>query len=191
LLVIVVKKEFYMKNVFITLSSSLLLSVGCAAQMQKENKTNTDEIAVRGMLRGQADGEVIFTKAPSGKGVQMIVNLTGLKKPGFHAMHIHEKPVCDGSFTSAGGHFNPTDTKHGHPEQGKHHIGDLGNFKATTTGSIVETRVYKHLSMNPEAKNYVGNRALIVHSKADDYATQPTGGAGSRIGCAILQNTAE
>lgn len=179
-----------MKNVFITLSSSLLLSVGCAAQMQKENKT-TDEIAVRGMLRGQADGEVIFTKAPSGKGVQMIVNLTGLKKPGFHAMHIHEKPVCDGSFTSAGGHFNPMDSKHGHPEQGKHHIGDLGNFKATTTGSIVETRVYKHLSMNPEAKNYVGNRALIVHSKADDYATQPTGGAGSRIGCAILQNTAE
>ena len=117
--------------------------------------------------------------------------MSGLKSPGFHAIHIHEKARCEGDFKSAGGHFNPDNKPHGHPIERKHHVGDLGNFRSNADGAIVETRVYKHLSMNPNSQNFVGNRALIVHSKADDYSTQPTGGAGSRIGCAILQNTAE
>ncbi|MCO4753954.1 MAG: superoxide dismutase family protein [Bacteriovoracaceae bacterium] len=181
-----------MKKMFLTLTCSLILSVSCAAQQQNEQaKIKIEESAVRGQIRGVPDGEVIFTQAPKGSGVQMIVNVSGIKKPGFHAIHIHEKPICDGNFTSAGGHYNPDDKPHGHPEESKHHIGDLGNFRSSATGSIVESRVYKHLSMNPNSQNYVGNRALIIHSKADDYSTQPTGGAGSRIGCAILQNTAE
>ena len=35
-------------------------------------------------------------------------------------------------------------------------------------------------------KNILG-KAVIVHGGVDDYKTQPTGNAGTRIGCAVIQ----
>lgn len=163
-------------------------SEGLAASGHIQEKSGA---AVRGNLRGQAKGEVIFTKAPDGKGVKMIVNAKGLKDKGFHAVHIHQMPVCEGDFKTAGGHFNPEHNQHGHPEERSQHVGDLGNFKADKNGVIVEEKLFTHLSLDPNDERYVGDRSLVIHAKADDYSTQPTGGAGSRLGCAVLQRTAE
>jgi Cu-Zn family superoxide dismutase len=30
-------------------------------------------------------------------------------------------------------------------------------------------------------------KSIIVHAKADDFTTQPTGNAGGRVGCGVVQ----
>lgn len=177
------------KTTFCLLALSFLFAAGCDNNDQTQNEANL-ESAIKGKLSG-VEGEVVFTKAPDGKGVQIMINAKGLERPGLHAVHIHEKPVCEGDFASAGGHYNPTNKPHGSPEEKKHHVGDLGNFKASAEGVIVEKKVFEHLSLDPSSPNYVGDRALVIHEKVDDYASQPSGAAGARIGCAVLQNAGE
>ena len=46
--------------------------------------------------------------------------------PGPHAFHIHEFGVCEGDFSSSGGHFNPSGEKHGLLVEG--HSGDMPNI---------------------------------------------------------------
>jgi Cu-Zn family superoxide dismutase len=33
----------------------------------------------------------------------------------------------------------------------------------------------------------VVGKSIIVHTSADDFATQPTGNAGGRIGCGVIK----
>ncbi|NMH27336.1 superoxide dismutase family protein [Flavobacterium silvaticum] len=122
----------------------------------------------------EKDGQVTFT-----------ANITGLK-PGIHAIHIHEKADCsDPKGASAGGHWNPTFKKHGKWGSGEYHKGDIGNFAADENGNGTVTLTTSEwcISCNDETKNIVG-KGLIVHEKADDYVTQPTGDAGGRVACA-------
>lgn len=167
-----------------------LLGASSCSSTQKASEEELTKTALRGELQGETSGEVIFTKAPEGPGVKMLVNAK-VKDGGFHGIHVHQYPVCEGDFTSAGGHFNPERTQHGHPDEREHHIGDLGNLKADANGEIVVERTFTNLSLDPASEKYIGNKTIIIHAKADDYATQPTGASGDRIGCAILQNTAE
>lgn len=162
--------------------------VGCA-NAQKSADENRPA-AYRGDLQGKVKGDVVFTKNTDGKGVKMILNAQNAGA-GFHGVHIHETPVCEGDFTSAGGHFNPMAKTHGSPNQSTHHVGDLGNIKADDEGNMIIEKVYEDLSLNQEDDNYIGDRALVVHAKADDYQSQPSGASGKRIGCAVLQNAAE
>ena len=46
--------------------------------------------------------------------------------PGPHAFHIHEFGVCEGDFSSSGGHFNPSGEEHGLLVEG--HSGDMPNI---------------------------------------------------------------
>ena len=41
------------------------------------------------------------------------------------------------------------------------------------------------LTVAPGDNSVVG-RAIVVHGKADDMVTQPTGNAGPRIGCGVI-----
>ncbi|RYG41538.1 MAG: superoxide dismutase family protein, partial [Chitinophagaceae bacterium] len=112
-------------------------------------------------------------------------NLKGLK-PGIHAIHIHEKADCsDPKAESAGGHWNPTFKKHGKWGSSEYHKGDIGNFPADENGNgtITITTSEWCISCKDANKNIIG-KGLIVHEKADDYVTQPTGDAGGRVACA-------
>ena len=42
------------------------------------------------------------------------------------------------------------------------------------------------ITVGPGPASIVG-RGLIVHADPDDYKTQPTGNAGARIACAVIQ----
>jgi len=109
--------------------------------------------------------------------------------PGLHACHIHEHGDCaspDGK--SAGGHWNPTAKKHGKWGQadGEFHLGDLGNIEVGPdgTGNLVLSTDQWTLG-DGGAMDVVG-KSIIVHSKEDDFTTQPTGNAGDRIGCGLI-----
>ena len=60
---------------------------------------------------GKSVGMAILSEAAGG--VFVTVEAKGLT-PGLHAVHVHAVGKCEGpAFTSAGGHFNPLQKKHG------------------------------------------------------------------------------
>lgn len=106
--------------------------------------------------------------------------------PGMHAIHIHEKADCssiDGK--SAGGHWNPTFKNHGKwGDEGGYHKGDIGNFEIDESGDgkiIMETNEWC-IGCEDDTKNILG-KAIIVHQGTDDFISQPSGAAGTRIIC--------
>jgi Cu-Zn family superoxide dismutase len=130
-----------------------------------------------------ARGEVTFT-AEAG-GVHVVGSFSGLVF-GEHGFHVHEKGDCsapDG--TSAGGHFNPAGKPHGARDAAARHAGDLGNLKADPYGLARVDFVDSTLSLS--GPDSIIGRAVIVHEKADDFKTQPTGNAGARQACGVIE----
>ena len=127
-------------------------------------------------------GTVTFTKTDDG--VRVVVDLEGLT-PGEHGFHIHEFGDCsDAEAKAAGGHYNPGGHVHAGPDAEKRHNGDLGNLTADASGKAHSERVDKHLKLGGE--HSILGRSVIVHEKADDLKTQPTGNAGARVACGVI-----
>ena len=127
-------------------------------------------------------GTVTFTKTADG--IQVVADITGLT-PGKHGFHVHEFGDCsapDGN--SAGSHFNPTNDPHADHSAEKRHIGDLGNIEADASGKARLDFVDKKIKFSGD--NSIIGRALILHEKADDLRTQPTGDAGGRVACGVV-----
>lgn len=171
-----------MKNFFLLLATSLLL-LSCSipnmivVELESKNSSNVT-------------GNVVFIE--EGEKVNMIATINNLN-PGDHAIHIHEKSDCssiDGK--STGGHWNPTLTNHGKwGDENGYHIGDIGNFTANKEGIGIinfSTDLWC-LDCDDVNKNIMG-KAIIVHQGIDDFISQPSGAAGSRISCGgiILKN---
>jgi Cu-Zn family superoxide dismutase len=118
-------------------------------------------------------------------GVEVTANIEGLKK-GDHGFHIHEKGDCSApDATSAGGHFNPGKHKHGAPDAAEHHEGDLGNLTAGADGKATKTFTMKGITLEEGDTSIIG-KGFIIHDKADDMKTQPTGNAGARVACGVI-----
>jgi Cu-Zn family superoxide dismutase len=143
----------------------------------------TKAVAVLAPTKGnEVSGVVTFTMVKSG--VLIVADVTGLT-PGAHGFHIHEFGDCsaaDGA--SAGGHFNPHHAQHGAPDSEMRHAGDFGNLDADATGKAHYERVDKVISL--EGADSIIGHAVIVHAKADDLKTQPTGNAGARVACGVI-----
>ena len=130
-------------------------------------------------------GNATFT-AKAGK-VTLKVKVTGLT-PGEHAIHLHEKGDCsapDGA--SAGGHWNPSAENHGKWGHAPFHHGDLGNLVADAKGKAELTIETDLWTIGDGKPSDVVGRSVIVHATADDFTTQPTGNAGGRVACGVIQ----
>jgi Cu-Zn family superoxide dismutase len=111
--------------------------------------------------------------------------LSGLAPGSEHGFHIHEKGDCsapDG--TSAGGHFNPDGKPHG-AQGGEHHAGDMPSLVADANGKVDAHFMLMGPTVSAGPASIIG-RGLIVHAKADDYMTQPTGNSGARLACGVI-----
>ena len=130
-------------------------------------------------------GTAQFTAAPGG--VKAHVEISGAT-PGPHGVHIHEKGDCsDPKAASAGGHYNPnTGPHHGGPHTSARHGGDLGNLEVDASGKGTLEVVVEGLSVASLQDGVVG-RAIVVHEKADDLATDPAGNSGARVACGRIQ----
>lgn len=130
-------------------------------------------------------GKVSFEEVS--EGLRVRASLEGVP-PGKHGFHIHEKGDCGDQGKSAGGHFNPDGMTHGNMMKGGFagaHAGDFGNIEIGEDGKGSLDFTAHGLTLD-NGKYGVLGRSLILHEKEDDYS-QPTGNAGSRIGCGEIQ----
>jgi Cu-Zn family superoxide dismutase len=131
-------------------------------------------------------GEVTFTEENGGLTVNaQVANVP----PGKHGFHIHEKGSCDDTGKAAGGHFNPDKVSHGFlPKDGRAHAhaGDMGNIEVGQDG-VGTLKMFLPGETLKDGPYAVSGKAIILHEKEDDFTTQPTGNAGGRIGCGVIE----
>ena len=133
----------------------------------------------------KAQGTVNFYQA--GQQVRIVGEISGLTPGREHGFHIHEAGDCSsGDGMSTKGHFNPHGTAHGHPQSKARHAGDMPALKADGSGTAKIDATLDIMTITAGPGSIIG-RGLIVHADPDDYKTQPTGNAGARIACAVIQ----
>lgn len=62
----------------------------------------------------------------------------------------------------------------------------MPNLWVDATGAA-RAQVFNPFVVLSEGANLVRGRALMIHADPDDYATQPSGGAGERLSCAVIE----
>ena len=167
---------------WLAFAAGLMLLAGAVAA-HDEGAAITKAVAVLHPTEGsRVGGTIHFSKVEGG--IEVRGELKGLSS-GQHGFHIHEFGDCSApDATSAGGHFNPTGHPHAGPDAAPRHVGDLGNLTADESGTAHYERIDSKLAFNG-ASSILG-RGLIVHEKADDLKSQPTGDAGGRLACGVI-----
>ncbi|MDY7395268.1 superoxide dismutase family protein [Aureibaculum sp. 2210JD6-5] len=150
-------------------------------------KDETIKVELMAKSNSNVTGEIIFIQKDNM--VTMTASLQGLT-PGEHAIHLHETADCSSDdATSTGGHWNPEDKQHSKwGDENGYHRGDIGNLTADADGNATMTFETDQWAIggDDENKNIIG-RGIIVHEKADDFTTQPTGAAGARVACGEIK----
>ncbi len=138
--------------------------------------------------KGESVGTAQIREGKGGAGVEIRLNLKNLPE-GEHALHFHTAAKCEPpAFTSAGPHFNPEQKKHGTDNPDGAHAGDMPNFTVKANGTAKATIRNPRVSLGDGANSLFANggTALMVHAKADDMKTDPSGNAGDRIACGTI-----
>ena len=161
------------------IAALLPLSAAHAQEQASANTIDTNEESV---------GTVTFEATQSGM-VHIIAELTGLP-PGPHGFHIHETGECSvaDSFKSAGGHY-AAGAEHGVKAEGGPHPGDLPNIHVGEDG-ILRVEFFTDRVSLADGENPLRDddgSAVVIHASADDYSSQPSGDAGDRIACGVIE----
>ena len=142
------------------------------------------------VIRNEAGAEIGTARLiTQGDAVTVNIALDTPTGSAVHAVHLHETGTCTApGFTSAGGHLNPAGKQHGARNPQGPHLGDLPNITLSDAGVGSATITLPGTISAVTANIFDANgTAIVVHASADDYMTDPTGGAGSRIACGVFE----
>lgn len=178
-----------MKKIVILSATALLVHSLAFGSARAEESASTGELLVPIV---NDKGEQIGNAQLMQHNDKVVINVEakGLK-PGTHGIHFHAEGKCDApDFASAGAHFNPHEKQHGFKNPKGFHSGDLPNIQVKADGTVNAKLESGAVSLQPGKPNSLlksGGTALIIHEKADDYVTDPSGNSGARIACAAIK----
>lgn len=186
------KSVFTFKPLFLLFISGAII-MACNNNSSSESKdkmaeTKTAEAALSGTKADTSvSGTLKFTQEGDGQ-VKMDLEIS-IPSMANHsvAVHIHEHGDCGDEGKSAGGHWNPTNKQHGKWGVGEFHSGDIGNIELDSTGKGTYSLETDLWSIGGDVQKDILGKSIIVHSGMDDYTSQPSGNAGTRIGCGVIE----
>jgi Cu-Zn family superoxide dismutase len=172
---------------------ALAVVAGCAttsssAGSSASTSTSTAPGTAQATLHDQAGREVgTLSVKENGQGFVITGSLDHLP-PGVHGIHIHTVGACTGSFTSAGGHWNPTGRQHGFDNPMGPHMGDLQNITvaADSSADVAVNNRGGGFLRGPGGLLDGDGASIVVHAGPDDYRSDPAGNSGARIACGVL-----
>jgi Cu-Zn family superoxide dismutase len=142
--------------------------------------------------QGQQVGTAHLTEGPNGLLVRLEFR-TGALSPGWHGLHFHERGACDDAaagFKASGAHAGHAEGGHGLLNPRGPEPGDLPSIFAPASGAF-EAEVYSPFLTLGQGQGRTpvwdaDGSALIIHANRDDQTSQPIGGAGDRVACAVF-----
>lgn len=172
------------------------LAAGCAEETDQEPlDLDTAAVDTAEQVEQTAMADLAPTEGNETRGAVTFSSVNGAVRveadiqnlaPGPHGFHIHEFGDCSApDASSAGGHFNPTDSPHGAPTDAERHVGDLGNIEAGSDSTATYSRVDSVLTLS--GPNSIVGKAVVVHAGEDDLTSQPSGDAGARLACGVIE----
>ena len=165
------------------LAVAALVCASTASGQMMPQKAHADIVNAQ----GEKIGTAAFSQTKAGVAIK--INVSNLP-PGTHGIHIHTVGKCEGpDFKSAGGHLNPDMKKHGTENPEGPHAGDMPNLEVGGNGQAHTTILAKGVTLGsgPNSLFHDGGTAIVIHEKADDYKTDPSGNSGNRIACGVVQ----
>lgn len=187
----------------------LMLAAPSAARSEERGGAHS---GARAAIRDVHNAEVGFArmKQLAGGEVRVSLRARGLT-PGLHGFHVHTKGICDPRavdpatgrrvpFFSAGGHYDPRGTAHGH------HAGDMPVLFASTDGRAAAEFATDRFTVRELLAG--DGSAIVIHGMADNFAhipdrythpadstgtsgpdtkTEATGDAGGRTACGVVR----
>lgn len=164
----------------------LLLMTGSIACAADGDRWKSAEAEIRDGS-GRVVGSAVFTPTP--KGIAAVVEVSRMA-PGIHGIHIHAAGICEPpDFKTAGGHFNPHAKKHGLKSAEGAHSGDLPNLEVGPKGNGKLTATLSSATLgvgDPASLLGPNGSSIVIHAKADDEMTDPSGNSGDRIACGVI-----
>jgi len=135
---------------------------------------------------GLVIGSLNILTGPNGLLLEATIDPGGLT-PGWHGLHLHQVGDCSdtGTFKLSGGHVGKVEGGHGLLNHKGPEGGDLPNIWAAADGSA-GYEAFSRLTSGAGLLDEDG-AALIIHTDRDDHLTQPIGGAGARVACAVIK----
>lgn len=185
-----------MGNYPLTLNMKKIITIACAITLlggcntatkpnmnDREKERSQAGVELDPLNTSGASGTVFFIEEDGAVKVQG--QISGLEPNSNHAFHVHDVGDCGNNGENAGEHFNPLNTPHGKYGDLPHHAGDFPQLESDENGLATVDFTAETISLSEPTTNVLG-RALIVHANEDKY-TQPSGDAGARIACGVIQ----
>ena len=131
---------------------------------------------------------VVLASASGGQGMWAMPRLAAVYimaiAPGLIFFAIAQRWYMKGPF--AGGHFNPGSKEHGYDAANGPHAGDMPNQYVAADGTLRAEVLNPEVTL-ADGEAGIRGRALMIHAGADDYRSQPSGDAGERLACAVIE----
>lgn len=166
--------------------AALPLIASCST-VQNAETIAVSEVASANLMRGDGSAAGVATLSQRSDGLWLSVSANA-PGAGTYGMHVHAVGRCDGpDFTTAGPHWNPATKQHGRDNPMGAHAGDMPNVTANVDGKLViETKLDGVMFSGAGGVIDADGASVIIHEKADDYKTDPSGNSGKRLICGVF-----